>query len=231
MTALHIDAEVVRWVYTVGSEKPSASSKADALKTVTNQASGFFSSLFAGFGASSTPRRTPTPVPVAPKESTNLLEANSSNVDLTIFAANVDVRLDKKMTAELLRSTKKNPPSQLRYELIYVGSTVVKVSLKSVLTSAQTGKDQYDSSVKEEEKAAYATGSVFQGLRADLEGFVTSLRVNVMIDPSNRTGSARVFIVSLYYLIFVRETNLYRATRRVKPLALEGIWPRGSFRQ
>jgi Protein of unknown function (DUF3684) len=229
LTALHIDAEVVRWVYTVGSEKPSATSKTDALKTVINQASGFFSSLFAGLGASSTPRRTPTPVPVAPKESTNLLEANSSNVVLTIFAANVDVRLDKKMTAELLRSTKKNPPSRLRYELIYVSSTVV--SSKSVLTSAQTGKDEYDASVKAEEKAAYATGSVFQGLRADLEGFVTSLRGNVMIDPSNRTGSARAFIVSVYYLIFVRETNFYRATRPVKPLALEGIWPRGSFRQ
>jgi uncharacterized protein DUF3684 len=130
MIALHIDAEVVRWVYTVGSEKPGATSKTDTLKTVTNQASGFFSSLFAGLGASSTPRRTPTPVPAAPKESINLLEANSSNVVLTIFAANVDVRLDKKMTAELLRSTKKNPPSRLRYELIYVGSAVVKCILE-----------------------------------------------------------------------------------------------------
>jgi hypothetical protein len=65
-------------------------------------------------------------VQVAPKESINLLEANSSNVVLTIFAANVDVRLDKKMTAELLRSTKKKPPSRLRYELIYVSATVVK---------------------------------------------------------------------------------------------------------
>lgn len=71
-----------------------------------------------------------------------------------------------------------------------------------VLTSAQTGKDEYDSSIKMEEKAAYATGSVFQGLRADLEGFVTSLIVIVMIDPSNRTGSARIFIVSVYYLTF-----------------------------
>jgi len=76
---------------------------------VTNIASGFFSSLFAVFGASSP----------------NHLEANSSNIVLTIFAANVDVRLDKKMTAELLRSTKKNPPSRLRYELIYVSSTLV----------------------------------------------------------------------------------------------------------
>jgi hypothetical protein len=72
---------------------------------------------------------------------------------------------------------------------------------------------------------------VFQGLRVDLEGFVASLKINVEINPSNRTGSARMFIVSVYYLIFVRQANFYRVTRPVKPLALEGIWPRGSFRQ
>jgi hypothetical protein len=59
------------------------------------------------------------------------------------------------------------------------------------------GKDEYDSSVRAEEEAAY-TGSVFEGLRADLEGFVASLRVNVIINPSNRTGSTRVYIVSVY---------------------------------
>ena len=42
----------------------------------------------------------------------------------------------------------------------------------SILSFAQTGKEDYDSSVKAEEEAAYATRSVFQGLRADLEGFV-----------------------------------------------------------
>ncbi|KAI9511382.1 hypothetical protein F5148DRAFT_1172037 [Russula earlei] len=159
-TPLRIEAEVVRWVYTVGTQKPSAASKAAELMTMSQQAGGFFSSLFAGFRGPSTPQRVPTPVPVVPKTEINLLEAHSSNVELTIFAANVDVRLNKKMTAELQRATKKNPPSRLRYELIY------------------TGKDEYDSSVKAEEKATYATGSVFQGLRADLEG----------------TGSARVFI-------------------------------------
>ncbi|KAN0125288.1 Protein of unknown function (DUF3684) domain containing protein [Lactarius tabidus] len=153
---LHIEAEVARWVYTVGSEKP----RTDTLKVVSPQASGFFSSLFAGFGGSPSPRRSPTPAPVIPKEPINLLDAPLSSVVLTIFGANVDVRLDKKMTAELLRSTKKNPPSRIRYELIY------------------TGKDEYDASVKAEERTAYTTGSVFQGLRADLEG----------------TGSARVFI-------------------------------------
>ena len=130
LTALHIEAEVVRWVYTVGSEKPSATSKTDSLKTVTNQPGGFFSSLFSGFGASSTPQRTPTPVPAVPKKLVNLLEAHSSNVVLTIFAASVDVRLSNKMTAELLRSTKKNTPGRLRYELIYVSLAVVKRILK-----------------------------------------------------------------------------------------------------
>jgi hypothetical protein len=48
---------------------------------------------------------------------------------------------------------------------------------------AQTGKDEYDASVKAEEKAAYATGSVFQGLRADLEGCVESLRMSLITDP------------------------------------------------
>ena len=72
-----------------------------------------------------------------------------------------------------------------------------------VLTFAKTGKDEYDSSVKAEEKAAYATGSVFQGLRADLEGFVPSRRVNSIADLLNRTGSARVFIVSVHCFVFV----------------------------
>ena len=57
-------------------------------------------------------------------------EANSLNVELTIFAANVAVHLDEKMKGELRRSIKKNPPSRLRYELIYVSLAVVKHILK-----------------------------------------------------------------------------------------------------
>ncbi|KAF8497460.1 hypothetical protein F5888DRAFT_1613660, partial [Russula emetica] len=159
-TPLHIKAEVVELVYKVGSEKPSVRSKTDILKSSSHEASGFFSPLSDGLEASPTPQGTPTQAPVVYKASIDLLEANSSNIVLTIFAANVDVRLDEKMTVELQRATKKNPPRQLRYELIY------------------TGKDEYDSNVRAEEEAAYDTGSVFQGLRADLEG----------------TGSTRVFI-------------------------------------
>ena len=64
-----------------------------------------------------------------PKDQTNLLEATSSKICLTIFAANVDVQLDDKLTGELLRSTLKKPPSRLCYELIYVSATVVQCVL------------------------------------------------------------------------------------------------------
>jgi hypothetical protein len=98
-----------------------------------------------------------------------------------------------------------------------------------VLSFTQTGKEEYDSSVKAEEEAAYATGSVFQGLRADLEGFVASLRVIVFIDPLNRTGSTRVFIVSVKCLFFSGKIYSCRATQLGKQLVLEDIWPRGLF--
>jgi hypothetical protein len=75
-----------------------------------------------------------------PEESINLLEAVSSNIVLTIFAANVDVRVDEKMTVELLRATKKNPPSRLRYELIYVSFTVVEYILKMCSYFCSDGK-------------------------------------------------------------------------------------------
>lgn len=84
----------------------------------------------------------------------------------------------------------------------------MKLRSTSVLTFDQTGKDEYDASVKAEEKAAYATGSVFQGLRADLEGFVASLIVTFFINSSNRTGSARVFIVSVYRVRSMGEFTL-----------------------
>jgi len=106
----------MRWVYSVGTEKPTP---AAGSSSKPSQA-GFFSSLFSGLTGVATPQRAPTPVPIVPQEEVNLLEVNESSVTLSIFTANVDVQLNKAMTAELLRSTKKNPPNKLRYELIYV---------------------------------------------------------------------------------------------------------------
>jgi hypothetical protein len=48
---------------------------------------------------------------------------------LTIFVANVEVQLDNKMTGELLRSALKKPPNRLRYELIFVSTTLAQCVL------------------------------------------------------------------------------------------------------
>ncbi|KAI1790758.1 hypothetical protein LXA43DRAFT_921512 [Ganoderma leucocontextum] len=158
-TPLSIKAEVMQWVYMTGSEKPQP--KKEPPKPATGGGGGgFFSSLFSSLAGSQPPRTVapawaPPPVPkIDPKT------VVKSSVVLSIFTADVVVKLDQKMISELNRSTKKNPPTRMKYELIY------------------TGKDAYDASKKEDEKQGRSTGSVFQGLRADLEG----------------TGHAKVFI-------------------------------------
>ncbi|KAG8731231.1 hypothetical protein FRC11_004681, partial [Ceratobasidium sp. 423] len=152
--ALYMKATVLRWVYDTGTDKkPIPSDKAAKPAPATS----FFSSLFSSF--TSTPAPAPTPAP-PPEPEKDPLEAIESNVQLSIFAAEVSVRLDARMNTELERATKKKPPSTSTYQLIY------------------TGKDEYDASKKEDEKEFKDTGSVFQGLRADLDG----------------TGHAHVFI-------------------------------------
>ncbi|KAJ6558581.1 hypothetical protein DFH09DRAFT_1037162 [Mycena vulgaris] len=151
-TSLRIQADTMRWVYSSGTEKPQPF----ALK----QPKASAPSLFSWFGLSATPQRVATPLPAAPEEVVDPLTVNQTSVSLSIFSADVDVRLDKKVAAELYRSTKKNPPNRVKYELIY------------------TAKDEYDASKKEDEQQPFATGSIFQGLRADIEG----------------SGSARIFI-------------------------------------
>jgi hypothetical protein len=123
LTALHIEAEVVRWVLNVGSENPSTTSRTDTLKATTHQTSEFFSPQSDPFEASL------TPAPMVPREPINLFETTLSNIVLTIFVANVEVQLDNKMTGELLRSALKKPPNRLRYELIFVSTTVAQCVL------------------------------------------------------------------------------------------------------
>ena len=118
-----MEAEVIQWVYNAGSEEPSPRPRTDTLETATYQAGGFFSRFFSS--QSDMFKEPSTPAPIVPKEPIKVFKAISSNISLTIFAANVEARLDDKMTGELLRSTLKKPPSRLRYELIYVSTTVV----------------------------------------------------------------------------------------------------------
>ncbi|KAH9946348.1 uncharacterized protein BXZ73DRAFT_86493 [Epithele typhae] len=157
-TPLSIKAEVMEWVYMAGTEKPQP--KKEVPKPTSGGGGGFFSSLFSSFGGSGAPSRsiTPTPTPSVPKVDPKAIV--ESNVVLSIFTADIAVSLDQKMVTELNRSTKKNPPTRMKYELIY------------------TGKKEYDASKSEDTKHGRPTGSIFQGLRADIDG----------------TGQAKVFI-------------------------------------
>lgn len=103
----------MRWVYSSGTEKP----KPPAVKQDKGSTSNFFS-WFGGL--SHTPQRVATPLPPAPEEAVDPLTVNETSVSLSIFSADVDVSLDKKVAAELHRSTKKNPPNKVKYQLIYV---------------------------------------------------------------------------------------------------------------
>lgn len=114
--ALHINAEVMRWVYSSGSENPRRTPVSKTFKSMG--AKGFFSSLFTSFSASS--QRSDTIPPAAREEVVNPLSIDETNVSLSIFSADVVVRLDRKLSIELHRATKKNPPNKLKYELIYV---------------------------------------------------------------------------------------------------------------
>ncbi|KAF9264248.1 hypothetical protein L218DRAFT_958669 [Marasmius fiardii PR-910] len=153
-TPLLIQADVMRWVYSSGTEKPPPPTSVLPVKTPA-------STSWLSFFRSATPSRPVTPLPPPPPEPpVDHLAISTTTVSLSIFTAQASTRLDGKIAAEIHRSTKKKPPATLKYDLIY------------------TAKDQYDASKKEDEAIPYATGSVFQGLRADLEG----------------TGAARIFI-------------------------------------
>ncbi|KAF9051010.1 hypothetical protein BDZ89DRAFT_1098552 [Hymenopellis radicata] len=138
-TPLRINAEVMKWIY-----KLSSPPKSEAPKAPAAQAVNFFGKLLSSFTA------PPPPPPVVQEtiKPEDLLAVKANSVDITIFSAEVNVRLDKKLTTDLQRSTKKNPPGRLKYELVY------------------TGKSEYDASKSSEDTKS----SIFDGLRANLDG-------------------------------------------------------------
>jgi hypothetical protein len=106
----------MNWVYTVGSEKP----RHTAVEQIKQKTDDLISSLSSGLGGENTSQRTPTSIISPAAIEADLVKINESNVAVSIFTAEVDVQLTEKMSAELHRSTKKNPPSKVKYQLIYV---------------------------------------------------------------------------------------------------------------
>ncbi|KAG8883551.1 hypothetical protein FRB97_006398 [Tulasnella sp. 331] len=166
---LHIQAKVLRWTYHTGTEKPKVPARLVITKPAAATGGGFFASLFGSMAGTRAPEPiTATPPAAAPNEP-DLLEIVESSVGMTVYAARVDVKLDKKFLTELERATKKQPPATCIYSLIY------------------TGKDEYDASRDEDERNFKTTGGVFQGLRADLDRAGTS-RVFIGHATSQSTG-------------------------------------------
>lgn len=111
-----IEANVMNWVYISGIE----SRKHPLRSVVKTTATGFFSSLSGFFTSVPTPPRQTSLLPM-PAPQVDLTETSITSIILSVFSADVTVRLNSKLSSEIHRSTKKNPPSSMKYELIYVG--------------------------------------------------------------------------------------------------------------
>ena len=111
------------------------------------------------------------------------------------MAADVSVKVGKALAIELERATKKNPPSRTKVSLIF------------------TGREEWERGEEELKEAGKGEGSgqgsVWRGLRADLDG----------------AGLAKIFIVSPGILFDPSDVALadkpqpsyrYRATQRVR---------------
>ncbi|KAK2467792.1 hypothetical protein APHAL10511_000087 [Amanita phalloides] len=145
---IQVKAEVLRWIYSTWTEKPRLVTEPTIHKM---KSGGFFSSLISTFSGNSK-RMVPEQPAQVKSDFKDPLSINTTSLSLSVFSANVEVQLEQKMVKALHRSTLKDPPTKLRYELIY------------------TSKDEYDAAVKEDEQYDDRTMSVFHGLRADLEG-------------------------------------------------------------
>lgn len=155
----------MRWVYSVGTEKPNP---VPLVEQLTKPKTGFFSSLF-GLGGN-TPQRTPSPLPQPVVNEAEYFKVDQYSVVLTIFTADVDVRLSQKISTELHRSTKKNPPRTLKYELIYVShaSTTplprdVNLSSRRERTSMMPARKRMASNPRQRAVFSKACGRTWMG--------------------------------------------------------------------
>ncbi|KAG6369267.1 hypothetical protein JVT61DRAFT_15512 [Boletus reticuloceps] len=96
-------------------------------------------------------------------------------VELSIFAARVNITPDKEFHDELVRCMKKAPPPDLEYSLIYTGKD-------------EDGYDQ-NSGRHSHGDQSHEAASIFQGLRADLNG-ARHTRIFIGHSTTQTTGIA-----------------------------------------
>jgi hypothetical protein len=153
-----IVASLTRWMHALGSDSTVTEEKRLAKrKTVSSAFFARLNPLSPRSASSSIPEvdAPPSPERLTDKEKLQVIERS---VRLQIYTGDITVNLPPNIASEIERATRKKSPSNITYQIVY------------------TDKKSYDASVNEDDGSDF---SVFQGVRADLDG----------------TGSARVFIV------------------------------------
>jgi hypothetical protein len=167
----------MKWVYSVGSEKKRI---LPVISVPKPSFGGLFSSIFSSLSGNSTPQRTVTPLPPPEEPKTDLLAINESAVALTVYSAQVTTKLDRKFSAALQRSTKKEPPSKLRYELIYVSSDVLfrnttNVNLYLLLRRENGNMMQVSKRIRNTHRRPEVYSKVSEQISKGMYGFLFSL--------------------------------------------------------
>ncbi|KAF8318815.1 uncharacterized protein EI90DRAFT_2978708 [Cantharellus anzutake] len=161
-TNVAVHADVLRWVYNTGFDKPSP------LPSAVASEQGFFTSFFTAWKHAKAVRSSPQPP--TPNIEEDLMETCVSSIHVQIYSAEIAITLPRKESAEVERATKKKAPSRCLYQIIY------------------TGKEAHDASHPvDSDGSALDSFGIFSGLRGDLEGRNTS-RVFIGHSTAQSTG-------------------------------------------
>jgi hypothetical protein len=122
----------MNWVY-ISSTK---SQKKLLPKPVKAAATGFFSSWFGSLTGPSEPQKQLVSPPVSAPP-IDPLKTSETSIILSVFSADIDVKLNMKLSSEIHRSTKKKPPSTMKYELIYVRPSTQVIDMSETASDCQ----------------------------------------------------------------------------------------------
>lgn len=188
-TGLQIDVKVLKWTLRAGNKKSTKSKLAlgAAAAAKATSASSFAAKMLSAFSTSSrsgspAPASTPTEVPEDAVSATeDLLTPTTASLFLRVVTGNVDVSVSRSFSTELERATKKPPPRQTQYSLIW------------------TSKDEWDASrgLGPRDSSAASSAKVLSGdddARSVFDGLLSDLnaqgRVFIGFATHQTTGSA-----------------------------------------
>ena len=137
-TSVHIRAEVIRWVYLVGSEKPKPMKK--TMPSTGGGGRTTSKNFFASLVPSLSRPGSPAPRPSLSSKTSDQRKAVESSAHLTVFTAEAKVNLDNEMDKALKRATKKPAPPGVKVELIYVRNMAPAVIVSDVVFIDRKGR-------------------------------------------------------------------------------------------